>query len=380
MPNIESFEQYLTTRIANQDLDSSINYLTQSYGENIFQKMLNSLLSKTFQPQEASDYWRCAMQSFLADNSTMNWRAIMFDHLFCRTDLLRNPRIIDAEELQLLQHNAITDGLTCLFNQSHFKHRLATTIIDHEVRPDSSFSLIILDLDHFKQFNDRCGHLRGDHALAKIGKLISSQIPSNALAARYGGEEFAVILPDTDLPTAITLAEKIRAAVEQASFDGEDRLDKGKLTISGGVACYPEAGKTTVSLIAHADSNLYAAKVSRNCICPTPTNSRGIIRHAFRSIVEVCDSHSGKVINSLSSDISSTGLLLKCSVPCEIGSTMQLRFPFPFWPSDHLTSGEVRHVRTQNERGSYMVGIQFVQPQTDFIELVLPREICVTSH
>lgn len=374
MSNGKTFDIYLTSNTDHQDPGSSIEYLAESYGDDIFQKLLNKLLNKTFSKQEATDFWRAAMHCYKQDNSRMNWRSVVLDYLITRTDLLNNPRVIDADELQQLQSAAVTDGLTNLFNQSHFKQRLAAVIHDHQARDEAVFSLILLDLDRFKQFNDRCGHLRGDHALEQVGKLIYSQLPKEATAARYGGEEFAVILPDCELPRAIEIAEQIRQKVEENVFEGEDRLDTGKLTISGGIACFPVSGTSSDILIAHADSKLYEAKVTRNSISPQANNTRQITRHSYRSIVEIFNSSSGDFKNSLSSDISLTGILLKSSTPAIIGSNLKLRFPYPFWPTEHYTSGHVRHVRRNGRRGAFMVGIEFDQPQTEFLQEILPLQ------
>ena len=372
MSNCKSFDFYFASSANSQDPGSSIEYLAESYGDDIFQKLLNKLLNKDFSQQEATDFWRAAMHCYNQDSSRMNWRSVVLDYLITRTDLLKNPRVIEAEELDQLQAAAITDGLTNLFNQSHFKQRLSAVIREHQAQPNSVFSLILLDLDRFKQFNDRCGHLRGDRALEKVGKLIYSQLPKTAMAARYGGEEFAVILPGCDLSQAIEIAEQIRHKVEETAFDGEDRLDTGKLTISGGIACFPQAGSSSDVLIAHADSKLYEAKVTRNSIFPQANNTRRITRHSYRSIVEIFNSSSGEFRNSLSSDISHTGILLKSSTPAVIGSNMKLRFPYPFWPSEHYTSGHVRHVRKNGRRGAFMVGIEFDKPETEFLQEILP--------
>jgi diguanylate cyclase (GGDEF)-like protein len=380
MPNDKTFDLHFSANVKAQNPTDIIENLSQTYGNDVFQKMLNTLLENPFSPREAKAHWITAIQNFTQDCARINWRAIMFDHLLTQTDLLKNPRIVDANILQQLQINAVTDGLTNLYNQSHFKTRLAEIIKEHEKHPDTTFSLIIFDLDHFKQFNDRSGHLRGDHALAKVGKLICALLPENGLAARYGGEEFAVILPEADLPKGIAFAETIRSTVEQTAFDGEDRLDLGNLTISGGVACYPAAGKSTVAMIAHADSKLYDAKVTRNSISPRLGESRGLTRHNFRSIVEIMNEKTGKFQNSLSADNSYTGILLKTPSAAPVGSNLNLRFPYPFWPTDHDTSGEVRHVRNNDNRGDFLIGIQFLQPQTEFIEKILPSEIYAPNH
>jgi diguanylate cyclase (GGDEF)-like protein len=269
----------------------------------------------------------------------------------------------------------MTDGLTCLFNQSYFKQQLNLHVSAAKGHPGTVFSLLLFDLDHFKQYNDRCGHLHGDIALAQVGQTICALLPANGIAARYGGEEFAVLLPNTDLPQAIIFAEKIRSAIEEACFKGEERLDKGRLTISGGIATFPEAGKTAVALIAHADSKLYEAKKNRNQIIPSDSDTRQIIRHAIRNLIEVYDERDGQYKSSLSTDISYTGMLMKSNLAAAVGAELSLRFPFPFWPSEHCTEARVRHIRSQNLGGAYLIGVEFTQPQVDFIEHLLPSEI-----
>lgn len=363
MSNSEEIYRISNIKCENLNLD---------YDDKVAQQLLNNLLNKNFSRQEAANFWQAALHNYKNDNTNMNWRSVILDYLLRHTELLKNPQIIEAKELKQLQINAVTDGLTKLYNQSYFKQRLAATIQDHQLQQESSFALLLLDLDRFKQFNDRCGHLRGDQALQKVGKLICSQLPAKALAARYGGEEFAIILPETTRLKALQIAEQIRALIAATKFEGEDRLDNGKLTVSGGVACYPEAGITSDKLLDNADGKLYEAKIHRNSISPRPIDSRAINRHSYRSIVEISPLDSASSKNSLSSDISPTGILLKSSSPEVLGSNLKLHFPYPFWPSSHNASGEVRHVRKEDHRGTFLIGVEFLQPQCDFVKELLP--------
>ena len=255
----KTFDLYLANEAKNQDPGSSIDFLAESYGDDIFQRLLNSLLNKDLSQQQATDLWRAAMHSFNNDNSRMNWRSVVLDYLVTRTELLKNPRIVDAEELKQLRTDAVTDGLTNLYNQSHFKQRLTSIIQEHKARTGSVFSLIILDLDRFKQFNDRCGHLRGDHALEKIGRLICSQLPNNALAARYGGEEFMVITPGKSPDVGAEISERVRAFVAETPV--EAATARVRLTASFGVSSAGPAVFPDVDTLIHAaDAALYRAK------------------------------------------------------------------------------------------------------------------------
>jgi diguanylate cyclase (GGDEF)-like protein len=372
------------TLLANSKQDEcrlllTVDDLQLTHGDRIYPLVFQTLYNLDLTVETAKSFWQEATSGQHQSTSLTSLRAVLFDYLYTRTDQLKDPRVIDAQKLEKLRHNAVTDGLTHLYNQSHFKQELGTLLFKLNNRAGSIFSLLLFDLDHFKQFNDRNGHLLGDRILAEVGQIIGSLVPAGALAARYGGEEFAVILPDTSLDQAIILAEKIRATIEQTRFDGEDRLDKGNLTISGGVASYPAAGKSTAAMIAHADSKLYQAKVSRNCISPKPTDSRGIVRYAFRSIVELRNTESSAFSYSLSADISYTGMLLKTDLAPAIGKQVELHFPYPFWPSEHLATARVCHVRGNATPNNFLVGIEFAEPQVDFIEMILPTELYSTG-
>lgn len=149
---------------------------------------------------------------------------------------------------------ANTDGLTELYNHRHFHERLDQEIARGS-RFGSIFSLILLDLDHFKTFNDNYGHLAGDEVLRRMGRCLESSIRSVDMAFRYGGEEFAVILPGTRLNDALKAAERIRNTIEAKASPGTIPV-----TASLGVATWPIDGMTKQDIIGRADAALYQAK------------------------------------------------------------------------------------------------------------------------
>jgi len=158
-----------------------------------------------------------------------------------------------------LRKLALRDGLTGLYNRRHFQEQLEIEL-SRTIRSQKSFSLIMLDLDHFKKVNDSYGHRVGDIVLQKISALFLKNVRINDVVARYGGEEFAIIAPETDLKGAAVLAERIRTSVQNA----EMRIDSAivKITISIGVATYLPANKVAEKseLLDAADSALYESK------------------------------------------------------------------------------------------------------------------------
>ncbi|RPI01030.1 MAG: PleD family two-component system response regulator [Calditrichaeota bacterium] len=158
-----------------------------------------------------------------------------------------------------LRELALTDGLTGLYNYRHFKDVLSMEVRRAE-RHRISFSLIMFDIDYFKQYNDTHGHLAGDKVLQGIASLVSNNIRKIDVAARYGGEEFAVILPNTPAANARIVAEKLRKLVEQFPFEFQETQPNNRITISVGVSSYPTGGRTFETLVACADKRLYLAK------------------------------------------------------------------------------------------------------------------------
>ncbi len=120
----------------------------------------------------------------------------------------------------------------------------------------SPLALLMLDLDHFKQVNDQRGHAVGDQVLANVGAVMRSAMRSRDFAGRNGGEEFVILLPDTEIPVALRIAERVRAAIAEMSLSGTDVT----VTVSVGVAGYPEHASTPDRLARLADAALYLAK------------------------------------------------------------------------------------------------------------------------
>ena len=158
-----------------------------------------------------------------------------------------------------LRELAVTDGLTSLHNYRHFKEVLCMEIRRAE-RHKTPLSLIMFDIDYFKQYNDTHGHLAGDKVLQTIAALVSGNIRKIDVAARYGGEEFAVILPGTGGDNARFVAEKLRRLVENYPFPFQETQPNGKITVSVGVSSYGGTVRTFEAMVACADKRLYQAK------------------------------------------------------------------------------------------------------------------------
>jgi len=180
---------------------------------------------------------------------------------FCSHIALTLEKIRLFSEIKSL---SIHDGMTGVSNHVHAVEEVDLEI-ERAKRYDGAFSLILLDVDNFKQVNDSYGHLAGDFVLRSMARLVEKNLRTIDIVGRYGGDEFIVILPQIDLDNTLIAGERLRQAVESETFLYNDKVIK--LTISLGVAAYQD-GKDTQALIKLADDNLYRAKKEgKNRIC-----------------------------------------------------------------------------------------------------------------
>ncbi|KOA20199.1 putative diguanylate cyclase YdaM [Clostridium homopropionicum DSM 5847] len=166
---------------------------------------------------------------------------------------------IEGEHIEELKRLVNEDGLTGLYNHRFFYEVLNKKILSCEVER-KPVSMILMDIDYFKYYNDLYGHQKGDEVLKSIGLILKSSVRKTDIVARYGGEEFAIVLTNTIEEDAIKIAENIRSKIEETYFEGEENQPNGKITVSIGVSVYPDKAKNDVELIKSADDALYRAK------------------------------------------------------------------------------------------------------------------------
>ncbi|MEK7448994.1 MAG: GGDEF domain-containing protein [Planctomycetota bacterium] len=172
-----------------------------------------------------------------------------------------------AETNTKLNELAVKDGLTGLYNHMYIKERLNYELL--RAREFSHpLSVIMADIDDFKQYNDRSGHLAGDQVLEKVARTIVKNIRPIDIPARYGGEEFIVILPGAESNKGMQIAEQIRAQISQLNFYPKDMVSPISLTISLGISILSEKIVSSEEIISQADEALYRSKrMGKNRVC-----------------------------------------------------------------------------------------------------------------
>lgn len=217
---------------------------------------------------EDADELKEILNSMMTDTESM----IAQNHRL-EEQLDKSSEVMDAlqRDLENVRKEALTDGLTGLANRKAFDSEIKR--IAHEAEEDSAtFSLLMVDIDHFKSFNDNFGHQIGDQVLRLVARTLTDGVKGRDVAARYGGEEFAIILPDTPLHAGVIVGEALRKAVATKDVINRNTGEKlSRITMSVGVAEYND-GEDTVELIERADAALYTAKHNgRNQVAAAPT-------------------------------------------------------------------------------------------------------------
>jgi diguanylate cyclase (GGDEF)-like protein len=245
--------------------------LRANRGEELYADLLMALTHKFLPPMEAQALWHelLAHKYYLSEKLGRNVgvRVAVLDFFDNYKGFARELRMLPEKDLDCLLLYVNEDGLTGLFNHRYFqeqiRHELARTR-----RYNRVMSLLLLDLDKFKSYNDHLGHRHGDHLLQAVSSLFMENKRDSDIVSRYGGDEFAIILPETNQPEAVEYAKRLRQAVEERKF-GAKREDGvvDQVTISLGVATFPLDGSTAEEIIEVADQALYRAKrAGRNLV------------------------------------------------------------------------------------------------------------------
>jgi len=246
-------------------------------GEEIYVDLLMALTHKRFPVEEAKLLWHEAIEHkyYMSEKLGRNVgiRVAVLDFLHNQRGLVRDLRLLPERDLDCLLLFVNEDGLTGVYNHRYFQEQLR-----HELsrarRYKRDLSLLLLDLDRFKQFNDRLGHRSGDSLLKEVSRFFENSKREPDTVARYGGDEFTLILPETSREEALAFARRLRADFEAVHFGGQTE-DELKITISIGVASYPGDAESAEELIEIADQALYRAKrAGRNCIRGSKTSRK----------------------------------------------------------------------------------------------------------
>jgi len=313
------------------DLIEDLTKCAQQHGSPMFQAIFHIFASLDLSPQIAEEYWydvllhRQSMATKLGRK--IDLIPCLYDYLATSPHSLTNPRLIEEKAYSQVIMETTHDGLTAIYNRHYFDEALEQAVFSAK-RYGNDVSLLFLDIDDFKDINDTYGHRYGDTILQQVAGIIESEKRESDIAARYGGEEFVLLMPHTESIHAFILAERVRVSIEKNVIGIEDK--PVEVTISGGLAAFPQNSDTSSQLVHHADSALYLAKgAGKNIICLYKEEKRRYLRVKYKEPVKIKELgfKSSPTFAGTSKDICIGGILFENDVPLPIGSRIQVNLP-----------------------------------------------------
>ena len=358
-PEDDGLRQQLMARLEDPGpgdrwLADEVAHLAAS-GAPVHAEVLHILTHLRFPEPEARDHWERILShrerlgcDLVRD---VGLRVAILDYFVNVDRALSSPKVIELRTFAETERSAITDPLTGLGNRAQFGAALEREV-QRARRLRQELSLVLLDLDDFKQINDGWGHPEGDRVLAGVGEAVRRELRGMDLAARYGGEEFAVLLPGTGREGARAVADRIRGRIERRS-----RRRPPHVTASGGLATWPGDAESGDELIQSADRALYRAKaMGKNGIADTGAERRRAPRLPARHRV-VVSAGNGSRAAADARNTSDGGVLVRLAEPLAVGTQLDLLFEPPLGERPDA-SGEVVHVEAAGEESRWDVGVR----------------------
>lgn len=259
----EFIEQLARMDLASPGLDRELQRMAEDHGDAVYSELIYMMCHLRFSPAEARMHWerigehRAALT--LPDGMPPDPRVALLGYFIDVNRKYENPKIIEMKLFEQTRESAYSDELTGLRNYRVFREYLSREI-ERSDRYSTPLSLVMIDVDNFKSYNDSNGHEVGNEALVQIADLLRESLRKVDLPARYGGEEFALILPSTPKQAAGLVAERTRTRIEESAFARQELQPGGRLTVSMGVATFPADATDASQLVRCADRAMYVAK------------------------------------------------------------------------------------------------------------------------
>jgi diguanylate cyclase (GGDEF)-like protein len=335
--------------------------LEAKYGADIYRVLFHVLVHIDFPARRAQTHWKKLLVVWEdLDRKTgteLDLRVVVI-HYFLRVQKqLHSPAVVELKFLQQTEDSATHDELTGAYNFRYFQHGIEQEI-SRVRRYGSGMSLLMIDVDDFKNYNDQNGHLGGNAALKKLVSVLGKCVRDVDVVCRYGGEEFTVILPSTLKNGALTAAEKIRTRIARARFTGGSKQPLGKVTVSIGVATVPTDATSADDVIARADAALYRAKALGKNRVETFSDERREFERFDASVGGTLVVLDKTPIRFTTSDVSQCGVRFRSRRHLPVGAIVQLQLVFP--SQRKKWNGTARIVRVEEVDGGFENGVEII--------------------
>lgn len=364
----EADEQYFVQQI--EEISSP------ELSDSFYSNLLELFVHLSFDEEEARGHWHHIFAHYkqlcIKLDRDVGLRLSIFDYFLNLNKSLESPFLVEIKLFKDAEQYSVFDPLTNIFNRRYFDINL-TKELRRTHRHSKDLSVLLLDLDNFKNINDTYGHLVGDEVLKNFALFLKKMSREEDLVCRYGGEEFVIILPETGTQGALQYANRLKEWMKKDQF-----LAQYQVTFSGGIASYPSGGTSAYQLVANADESLYKAKMAGKDQVQISKNEK---RRAFRyprkwQIFQQPGDEQpewSKSTTGLTYDISISGVRIETDRNYSAGDKVLLKINPPD-KEQIMVAGEIIWSR-KNQGLPYSFGVKYIDlssEKQEQLERILP--------
>ncbi|OGT30601.1 MAG: hypothetical protein A2W28_10840 [Gammaproteobacteria bacterium RBG_16_51_14] len=347
-----------------QGFIDKVDHLVERFGDEVYPALIFTTAHLEFPKRTARKHWHEILRHWgkmcRILGREIDFRVALLDYFVHINRRIKHPKIIEIKIFQMTQQETFIDELTSLNNYRYFLNALHDEIIRAK-RYHVPLTLVMMDVDDFKFYNDINGHMTGNRALRKLARILKTSVRDVDTVARFGGEEFVLICPETTKAGGFVIADRIRKRVERSVFAAEKKQPLETFTISAGVATLNIDAVTAPKLIQRADQALYRAKaLGKNQVALYMEEKRDAER-VIASVTGLLttDSHAGDVCSV--KNISETSLLIHFDKVVPLGSQLQLALSLPGRKTPLRCVSKVKRISELEDKNSYELGVRVIR-------------------
>lgn len=348
---------FAPSRTSRTEILQDVEALARQQGPQVYREIFRFLLGRDVHPNRARRYWR--------ESLARCHRVFQPEHpqTFIRACLLDYLHNVVGEKI-----SSIHDGLTGLHNHpyclAHLEKLLALRRHENSSAP---VTLALMKPDHFDIYELKAGHILADRVLRQIAEIIKSRIQPMDTAALLANGEFALVLPGTAQEELRHLCREMSDEIRGGDFEKTEVLPGGELTVSWGLAGYPQSGDSHQRLLKEATKALTAAAETGNSIFPPLDERRAEPRTEICKVVDLLCKNTGSVTPAVAVNLSAGGLALNSAVSIAPGTSLRLQMRPPFWPVEKDIDARVQSTSRTVPGKSFRLGLRFESPQNELM-------------
>jgi diguanylate cyclase (GGDEF)-like protein len=339
-------------------LTAAVDRMAEVHGKQVYQLIFSEFFDKQIDLDRAGRYWKEALVRWNSQKNSRGARQSI------KTALLDYLQSVVGDHI-----SSLTDGLTGLYSQIYLTTHLDQLLGSRKATPTPArHALVILDFDTPDQVKTSLQSFEVDQALRRVGRIIKETVRKIDTPAALNDGRIGLLIVEAGRNEAFAIAERIRKSIAEESFSGEQTLKNGKLTVSCGIATFPEDGLRAAQLMVLAGDKQKLAARTGNRTSPESSERRKDNRYAVSAMVEISGIKEKHYTPAMAYNISRHGMAIGCGLEVSDERTVSVRFRHPYWPVSKESRAIIKQSAPQGASGLLRFGLEFMEPESELYQ------------